>query len=329
MKKALNIKWKMRNLNKELGITGNGITKVKIAKYLKTYPKTTNLVRQILNNVELTKSELAKLTNKPIGVINRFYLASIESVLKNKPCIGTEQLTILKNNSEKTQVVKKTRKVRKSKEVKSVIKEAPPLFKSRGKKVVKDKLVELLLDEKSPKQGIVATLPFEFDFEKKLIEMPKLNGLNFHGYEFAYNITQGVASKKRFRKQRKILRNNPKLASRFCMFNNNINDILNKDFSDRYAHIFADYCGAFSTNKSTIEYVLKNDLVVKGGLVWITLSSHDRRGGGVKTKLPQIVKTIGKGKYVIEKIDGKELYNYQGSSNGYAPMFVMIIRRVK
>lgn len=328
MKKALNIKWKMRNLNKELGITGNGITKVKIAQYLKRYPKTTGLVRQILNNVELSREELAKLTNKPIGVINRFYLASIESVLKNRPCIGTESLTILKRDTEKKVVVEKVRRGRPKKE-KSTEKEAPPLFKSRGKKVVKDKLVELLLDEKSPKQGVVATLPFEFDFEKKLIKMPKLNGLNFHGFEFAYNITQGIASKKRFRKQRKILRNNPQLASRFSMFNNNINDVLNRDFPNRYAHIFADYCGAFSTNRSTIEYVLKNDLVVKGGLIWITLSSHDRRGGGVKTKLPQIVKTIGKDKYVIEKIDGKELYNYQGSSNGYAPMFVMIIRRVK
>lgn len=322
--KTLNLKWKMRNLNKELGITGNGITKTKIANYLKRYPKTTDFVKQILNNIELTPKELAKLTGKPLGVVNRFYKASIESVLHNEPRIGKEPLNIIKIVAEEKKITHKKRKVKTSK-----VNEAPTLFKSKGKQVVKEKLVELLLNEKSPKKGIVATLPFEFDFEKQLIKMPQLDGLNFHGFEFAYNITQGVESRKRFKKQRKILRHNPKLASRFCMFNNNINDILNKDYSERYAHIFADYCGAFSTNRKTIEHVIKNDLLVKGGLVWITLSAHDKKGGGVKTKLPELVKNIGGERYKIEEIAGEKLYRYQGSANGYAPMYVMIVRRIK
>lgn len=322
--KALNLKWKMRNLNKSLGVTGNGISKTKIANYLKRYPKTTDFVKQLLNNIELTPKELAKLTGKPLGIVNRFYRASIESVLKNEPVIGKQRLSIIKGITQENVEAKKKRKEKTTKKV-----EAPTLFKSRGKQVVKAKLVELLLDDKSPKKGIVATLPFEFDFEKELIKMPKLDGLNFHGFEFAYNITQGVESKRRYKKQRKILRHNPKLASRFCMFNNNINDILNKDYSERYAHIFADYCGAFSTNKKTIEHVIKNDLLVKGGLMWITLSAHDRRGGGVKTKLPEIMKNIGGNRYKIEEIAGEKLYRYQGSANGYAPMYVMIVRRVK
>lgn len=293
----MNKKWSMRKYN-EGKKPSEKVTTTRIKKYLADYPNTTGLAKGILLNWHLADWQLAIKFNKPEGVISRFRKLN-------------ERWMNGQRNFHK-------------------VKKPVQTFKSDGKTVVKKAILSCLLDKQSPKKGIVATLPFDFNFEKKLIKIPALSGLNFHGFEFAYHVAIGAESRKRFRSQKKTLRYNKKLAERVVMFNNNINDVLNKDFSNRYAHILADYCGTFTVNGQTIEHIIKNDLVQVGGIIWVTLSGHDKNGGGTKSKLPALVKKAGGTRYKVEKIDGEKVYQYQsGVGQSGSPMYVMVIRRVK
>lgn len=208
-----------------------------------------------------------------------------------------------------------------------------PSFVSDGKGLVKEVLLKKIIDKRSPREGTIATLPFLWDFEKQIVKIPSLKGLKFQGYEFAVTADKARASRKTFKQSTKILNEDKELSKRCILFNHNINDVLNKETTERYAHIFADYCGAYSTNADTIAHILNSKVLLKNGLLWVTVSSHDKHSnGGTKDLLPELVRKANKSmyRYMIEKIDGKKVFQYQGSKSGSgAPMYTMIIRRVK
>jgi len=297
--------WITRRLKAKVNVENNEVTPQKIESFLKARPQTTEFIRTILSNLNLTNSELAVKLGKNEKIAKMFRTYAITSVLgKQKYSTG--------------------------KKVKVKQKIATVDYKSDGKSMVRKAILKLLLESKS-NVGIVPTLPFDFDFEKELIEIPALKGLYFNGYEYAYNKDKGTQCKNHFRTQIQMLENDKELAKRIIMRYQNINDVLTFGGENQYAHIFADYCGNFSTNKDAIEYILKNNLIKKGGLLWITLNTRSTNGDkNLKEVLPNFVEKIGGANYKIEKINGEKVYNYKGSKSGKgAPTLAIAVRRIK
>jgi hypothetical protein len=84
-----------------------------------------------------------------------------------------------------------------------------------------------------------------------------------------------------------------------------------------------DFCKSLVTHSKDIELALKNDIVQKGGIVWITLTSRLGRGyKGYNTEkeLAKLVKKAGGGRYVLVR---EETYRTG------APMYSVILRRIK
>ena len=104
-------------------------------------------------------------------------------------------------------------------------------------------------------------------------------------------------------------------AALFC----EIGTILKISGQDKFSHLFLDYCDTLKKFASEIEMSIKNNVVVKGGLIWITVSS--RKGEGVtKTELQKLVKNVGGSNYKI---------NYTDSYKDTSPMVTMIVQRLK
>jgi len=311
MKKQLNAQqraWITRRLNAKKEVKSEKITLDSINKYLKNRPETSELLRTILFNLNLSDSALAKKTNKDELVIKRFRTYAITSVMGKQVYAGGG---IKKKKKQKQNVATD--------------------YKSNGKTIIREAVMKMLLDSKSVKTGIVPTLPFNFEFEKMLIKKPELKGLYFNGYEFGYNKTKNVECRKHFKVQLKMLEKDKTLASRILMRFENINKVLVFGGENQYAHIFADYCGNFSTNKDAIEHIISNNLIKKGGLLWITLNARSTNGDrNLKEVLPNFVEKVGGTNYKIEKIEGEKAYSYKGSISGKgAPTIALVVRRIK
>jgi len=300
MKNTLNKKWGMRKYN-EGKTPSQQITVAKIKKYLIDYPKTSGLSLSILSNWHLTNAELAKKFKTKEYIISRFRSLTVRWMNGKR------------NHSKSKRVIAKV------------------VCKSPGKNEVRNGVLSLLLDSKSPKSGIVPTLPFKFDFEKSLIKMKELSELKFWGFEFAYNASKGVESRKRFKEQIKTIESSKSLSNRLTMFYKDINDVLKFSAEDQFAHIFADYCGTLNTNQDAIISVLQNKCLKIGGLLWVTINPRNMYGDkGIKNKLLTLAKDYGNKNYKIEKLNGEEIFKYQGSESGTgAPMYAIAIRRIK
>lgn len=294
----MNKKWSMRKYN-EGKKPSEKITVSRIKQYLKDYPKTTGVARFILENWHLTDEKIAKKLGITLAVASRFRKLNIRWMSGKR-----------NNRKPKKHVV---------------------VCKSRGKKEVREGILELLLDKLSPKVGVVPTLPFNFDFEKMIIKIEQLSGLLFWGYEFAYNVTKGKESRAQFKKQNKILESNRSLGNRVTMFYKNINDVLEYSTPDMYAHVFADYCGTLITNRKAIEAMFSNKVVQVGGIIWITVNPRNREGKrNTITELVSLCKKAGGSNFRQEKIHGEKVYRYQGSESGSgAPMYAVAFRRMK
>lgn len=299
--------WKTRLLNEKKNskeeVESAKITLGSIKKFLKKRPDTSDMLRTILLNLNSSDAKLAKKMGKDELVIKRFRSYAIKSVMGKQVYAGKHK----KKQNVATD------------------------YKSNGKTIVREAVMKMLLDSKSVKTGIVPTLPFNFEFEKMLIKVPALKGLFFNGYEFGYNATKNVECRKHFKVQLKMLEKDKTLASRILMRFENINKVLVFGGENQYAHIFADYCGNFSTNKDAIEHIISNNLIKKGGLLWITLNARSTNGDrNLKEVLPNFVEKIGGSNYKIEKIEGERAYSYKGSISGKgAPTLALVVRRIK
>lgn len=327
--------WKMIRLNKSIGLKGTKtVTKTKVVRLLKNNPKTTPLVKTILNNISETPEQIAKIANKPLGTIMKFYYHAIESVVVGIPKIGFPlEIPAIKK------ALLKSREVRKADSVKEHVANGKVVYSVREKDIIRDFIVTAMLDERSPKTGIVPSLPFKFAMEEKILSKRALSKLTFHGYETGYAPGKSRESKKIQLAQKKILSSNKKLNKSVVMRYGNINDAVQVGSSDQYAHILLDYCNSLATNGKAINFVLKNDVVKKFGIVEITLCarSHEKNS---KLKLARLMAKYSD-RYKAEvipqlktvKVNGKDvkgLHYYSSSERGMGGiMYVVVLRRIK
>jgi hypothetical protein len=199
-------------------------------------------------------------------------------------------------------------------------------YKSAGKTSIKEKIVGFLTDKLSPKTGEVLTLAHEFAFELELIKLKVLAGLNFA-------ISEVVVST--LKKQVKMLKNNDGLRKRVSLGRPmacDFNDLIYSGAKNRWAHIFADYCGQFRQDiRATLNYMITNDLVQKYGIIWLTLDKRSVHGvKDLDTLIPTLVKDWGNERYKVEFIE-----SYKGTltdptkGNTGSNMITFIIRRIK
>jgi len=336
MKNKQQIKaWKMIRLNKSLGLKGKKtITQVKVSKFLRENPKTTKLVRFILGNITESPEQIAKMTKKPLGVIMRFYFHAIESVLLGVPKVGSA----LETPSLKKALIA-SREGRKEELLTQHVSKGKVVYTGKDKDIIRDFVVTAMLDARSPKTGIVPSLPFKFAMEEKILAKRALSQLTFHGYETGYAPGKSKESRKIQAAQRAILKSNPKLAKNVLMNYANINEAVQVGGSDQYAHILLDYCSSLSANRDAINYVLKNNLVQKGGIIEITLCSRSRERNSkmhlakmiskyadhYKAEVIPNVKTVS-----INGSEVKGLHYYSSSMRGMGGiMYVVVLRRIK
>jgi hypothetical protein len=164
-----------------------------------------------------------------------------------------------------------------------------------------------------------------------------LSGLEFHGHEFAYNSQQGISrTHDKYNSQIRILLGNPKLNERVFHIEKDLRERLEKTkIPNCYAHIFADFCNSFESNKEAIASMLKNDLVQKNGLIWITVYTdrnirEEKLRGNTEQKLYNCIKKNGGNRYKFEPLNNSIVYKYIGSDNGIgAPMYTVLLRRIK
>ncbi|HRC81884.1 MAG TPA: hypothetical protein PLF27_10910 [Sedimentibacter sp.] len=293
----MNKQWTMRKFN-EGKKSSEKITTGRIKKYLTENPKTTGISRYVLEHWHLSDKQISALTGYSVGTVSRF-----------------RKLNILRMNG----------KLKKKGSANGIS------YKSSGKREIRNAVYELLLDKRSPKEGIVPTLPFNFDFEKVIVSNPKLKGLQFWGFEFPYNATKRKESLKQWHKQHEILSVNSKLSNRVTMFFKNINDVLENSTEGMFAHVFADYCGTLMSNESAIRSVFENKIVKVGGIVWITISPRNNQGRkNTIGELLYIIEQSAGNSFKSEKIHGANVFRYTGSDSGAgSPMYAVAFRRVK
>jgi hypothetical protein len=178
--------------------------------------------------------------------------------------------------------------------------------KDAGKIAVRGRVAEEVLSSKITK-GIVLTLCWvKCILEKELNE--KLKALKFLPCEMNLNTFIELAN---FISVNGL---NFMLEPLKC----EIGRIIRTSNKDAFAHLFLDYCGTLNTFKEEIYIAIENKIVVKGGIVWITVSRPYETG--TIEQLERLVKQAGGNSYkVIWK------HNYRDGM----PMSTIIIKRVK
>lgn len=314
--------WRTRRMNDRLGLAGNSrITAQKISHYISTH-NPNDRIRTFALNLHLDENQLAKKTDTDLTSTKRFIPWVAESIVKNRKRIG-KTLTIPALKDYRDRMDGHFESIRTSKKGK---------FVSDGKQIIHDRITELLLDDKSPKQGVVATLAYMFKLEQRLAGIRELNNLQFHSYEYPYKKKVKITKfNKVYRSQLRLLMRNKKLAKRCFALFANINDMLQHESEDRFAHLFLDYCGSITTNGKTLDMVMEKNLVKRGGIIWVTLCSRSCKGDRVTKQLPEILKKHSV-RYQIETIKGRKLFSYQSKMDKRKKrgrtMFTMLIRRV-
>lgn len=292
------------------------LTKGQIKNRLKT---SKGLSRDILMNYDLSDEQLSENLKKPIGIISRFRKLTYAWIT------GT--------------FVGKTKNKykRKGKIGRPRIKPKKLTYKNYGKTCVHNALHKLMLHEDSPKVGKVPTLPFELTLEKRILKDSRLDGIKFLGFEFGYSVAASEQSKNTLFKQRKFLRNNPKIQKRLPIINHDINEYLMVEASNSCSHILTDYCGTFSKNKEVVNYIISNNIVQKGGLIWFTFCTRDKflKNKSVSEEITSTIKQAGGKNYKYEPIEGLErvgktgIFRYPSESGVGSPMYTLVLRRIK
>jgi hypothetical protein len=106
----------------------------------------------------------------------------------------------------------------------------------------------------------------EAGLEKKLLQV--LPDLNFIGVECERNV------------YKEMLRTIKKDSLPIKPYFGYATDILKASNSDRFAHLYLDFCGTLFNNADDIQYTMQNDLVQKNGLICITVCRTTRVGKG-------------------------------------------------
>lgn len=300
-------------LNKRLGLSKTqSVTKEKQNRYVKNNPQISDKAKVLILNVHLPFEEISKLSGLSIGFVKANHLSAVESIITGKPKIGVK-------GGVKNPTLKKYQRQLQD----SVVKKTPNKYNKIAKNLVVRKVVEAeMLSSSSPKSGDVLTLAYDCSFEIKLSSLKQLKNLIFNVYEFPYLPTLKKESETIFESQLKIRKKNPRFASKSTLSLKNINDDIIKYRPDSLSHAFLDYCDSYDKNKDAVEHLLKNNVVKKGGLVWLTFSQ--RRS---KDFYKKIKKVVPKGRY--EFLPFNNLTENEKGVYIYDSVFVLLLRRTK
>ncbi len=99
---------------------------------------------------------------------------------------------------------------------------------------------------------------------------------------------------------------------------------ITKAKKNTYTHLLLDFCRSIKVHRIDIETALRNDIVKKWGLVWITVSARAGKGVNTYDTLIEIVKKSGGGRYKI-----LEVPDYVTKYRDSSPMVSIIIQRIK
>jgi hypothetical protein len=99
-----------------------------------------------------------------------------------------------------------------------------------------------------------------------------------------------------------------------------VSEIIYKAKADAYLAAFLDYCCLFKTCKDELAHAMTNNLVQKGGFIYLTVCQRGRGAAQTDFQVYDLVRKVGKGRYKIVYSLG-----YRDST----PMFSAIIKRVK
>lgn len=338
MKKPQHIAWETMRFNRKVqelyGI--KELTKKKIVDYIDKH-NANDFISVILLLSNHSLDFIAKKTGKKVHEIKRFLPSAIQSVMMDSPQIGKKVVMpelIEFMNKNKVQIIKKVVGRPLGSKNKSLVKEQvidetkTPFakFKHKGKNDIHDNIERLLSSASSPKVGEIATLAGDLQFEYRLSQNPKLKDITYSSFEEGYSVSTEKISKVRFAQQESFLRYNRSFSDKVTLIKGNINSLVPKMRSETFAHLFLDYCNSFDTNEKAVKEVLANNIVKKGGIIWLTFSL---RAGSkdIINRLPKLINQSGN--YVAEKLKGENIKERLNGIYTYNHMYVIILRRVK
>lgn len=102
-----------------------------------------------------------------------------------------------------------------------------------------------------------------------------------------------------------------------------IGTIINLSAMNTFAHLFLDYCGHLTTYQNEISNAIRNKIVQKNGLIWITVTGRSGKGNkgyNSKKELLELIEKVGGTDYVP-----KFVYSYKDENK--MPMVTVIIKR--
>jgi hypothetical protein len=306
------------------GMTKEQVT-LEIAKLRNISPKNLSSFGSLKAHITMAYNELVskKFNTAPIPVreqiremlSNGMSVSDTIKAIAKRRGIKSNQRAFGTMKSYVTMEVNKMGGITTKVEVKSKAKEVKkPLDFSEGvcKKRVRNRVVEEVKHSKI-KKGLVLTLSWKKCILEKLINKEKeLKGLKFLSCECDEKTFDIL--KDNIKKNKLTFMETPLLSE--------IGKIIDVAKKDTYAHLFLDYCKSLQQFSSEIEKSLKNKIVVKDGLVWITVTSRvgaGHKGYNTKKEFAKLLERVGKD-YKVEFT-----YAYKDS----APMFTAILRRIK
>ena len=200
------------------------------------------------------KSKLSKtdrFTNKYYDAMNELYYGVHPTIVQSKYNISVPTLTKIKKHMYQ---IRFSPKIKPIKEVKS---NTYTNENGLNKEIARVKMVNSIID--SDVEGTILTLPYSTcKIEKKILKhKPNSTFLGVENVKETYNDLRMT-----------VKREELPMETYFGNFSDKIYGAL----PNTYAHIIADYCGMITTYAKEIEYMIKHNLVKRGGYIFITVA---------------------------------------------------------
>lgn len=248
-------------------------------------------------NKGLSREQVAKRISKENGSglsnATAWVTMTFNELAKNKKTVVAEKVAI-----KKIEITKPTYSHDPSKDIKKV--------------EIQEKLLSYIA-ESNISQGIVLTLSWvKCIVESKInAKFPNLQFLSCEVDKPTFEQLENEIASRNFKFMLEPLR---------CK----IGRIVELSARDTYSHLLLDYCGHLNSFRPEIEYALRNKIVQKNGIIWITVCSRSgkgKKGFYTRRELYELIKISGLNDYKIEFID-----NY--TDKGKTTMTTAMVRRI-
>lgn len=218
-------------------------------------------------NNDLTKEKIYQIVFDNI-TLTTYEISAKFGIATTKIAGARRSHTVLQKNGGvvKEKITHSKKRLEKSDEVVKIAKEKGFSGGGEKKELARERMcVYTMLS------GVNNGLCFSFThkeagLEKKLLQV--LPDLNFIGVECERNV------------YKEMLRTIKKDSLPIKPYFGYATDILKASNSDRFAHLYLDFCGTLFNNADDILYTLQNDLVQKNGLICLTVCRTTRIGKG-------------------------------------------------